>query len=157
MLNRKRLVSRIAFVYFILVLLSLLIGCSGTNTIYQDIPVYVHTPPIQDTLWLKDTVYYYDNMLPQDSLWYSDVVDSLNKKIGSVEVYYKKKIARLKLNAKTDTLLIRDTVKVPTNTNPILPVIVNSLTWWEQTILFGGLGIILALLTAMRVKRGKII
>lgn len=139
-----------------IILIVLLYGCSGT-VIYRDVPVYIHEPEIIDTLWLKDTVYYYDNMLPADSVWYSDVVDSLNKKIGSVEVYYKKKIARLKLDAKTDTVIYRDTIEVPNNSNSIMPVIVNSLNWWESLLFFGGAGLLAGLIGYLRLKRGKII
>jgi len=147
--------SRLAFIHFMF-LVVLLIGCSTTEIVYRDVPIYIHQPEITDTLWLKDTVYYYDDMLP-DSVWYSDVVDSLNKKIGSVEVYYKKKIARLKLDAKTDTVFYRDTVTYNSPTNSIIPVVVNSFEWWEKTVFFGGLGMIISFLVYLRIKRGKII
>ena len=152
MLNLKKLHSRLAFCYFILVVL-LLFGCSTSNIVYRDVPIYIHTPPTTDTLLLRDTIYAETN----DTLWYSDVVDSLNKKIGSVEVYYKKKIARLKLDAKTDTVIYRDTIEVSSNTNSILPIIVNSLNWWESLLFFGGMGLLTGLIGYLRLKRGKII
>ena len=141
---------------FSLFIVVLLIGCSTTEIQYRDVPVYIHQPEITDTLWLKDTVYYYDDMVP-DVLWYSDVFDSLNKKIGSVEVYYKKKIARLKLDAKTDTVFYRDTIKVSDNSSSIITAVNSAFEWWEQGIFYGGLGLIFSFLIYLRIKRGKII
>lgn len=155
MLNRKRLVSKIAFIYFVFVLL-FLIGCSGTNTIIREVPIYLDRPALRDSIVLRDSVIYKDSVAI-DSLWYGEVQDSLGQVIGDLKVYFSKKIAELKLNAKKDIVILKDTVKVPNDTNPILPVIVNSLAWWEQTIFFGGIGLILALLIAIRTKRGKII
>lgn len=150
MLNRKRLVSKIAFIYFVFVLL-FLIGCSGTNTIIREVPIYLEKPALTDTVTLVDTV------IVGDSVWYGQVNDSLGKVIGDLKVYFKKKIAELKLNATKDTVWYVDTVEVNNATNPILPVLNSALSWWEKLILYGGLGSILSLLIYLRVKRGKII
>lgn len=157
MANLKQISKEVAVViYFIVVLICLAItffGCSSTpNIIYRDTPVYIHTLAYADTLYLKDTIY----TETEDTLWYSDVVDSLNKKIGSVEVYYKKKIARLKLDAKTDTVIYRDTIEIDTNANSTATVFVNSLNWWEAILWFGVMGILTGLIGYLRLKRGKI-
>lgn len=150
MLNRKRLVSRIAFIYFVVVLL-LLIGCSGTNTIIREVPIYLEKPALIDTITLVDTV------VVGDSIWYGQVNDSLGKVIGDLKVYFKKKIAELKLNATKDTVWYVDTVKVDNPSNSILPVLVNTFSWWEAGIWVGGMGILTGLIAYIRLKRGKII
>lgn len=155
MLNRKRLVSRLAFLYFVFVLL-FLIGCSGTNTIIREVPIYLDRPALRDSIVLRDSVIYKDSVAI-DSLWYGEVQDSLGKVIGDLKVYFKTKIAELKLNAKKDTVWYVDTVEVNNASNSILPVVVNSFEWWEKIILFGGLGLIISFLTYLRIKRGKII
>lgn len=151
MLNRKKLVSRLAFVYFILVLLLLLIGCSGTNTIVREVPIYIEKPALTDTVTLTDTV------IVGDSVWYGQVEDSLGQVIGDLKVYFQKKIAEIKLNAQKDTIIYVDTVKVDNSTNSVLPILVNTFTWWEAGLWFGGMGILTGLIAYLRLKRGKII
>ena len=69
-------------------------------------------------------------------------------------MFYNKKIAELKISKK-DTVAVVDTVFIPQNQN-IVPAVVSALTWWEQLILYGGIGAIISLLIALRIKRGKL-
>lgn len=151
MLDQRKLISKLAFIYFLIVLL-FLIGCSSTKPIVVEKPVVVTQLELRDTMIvLRDTV------IVKDSLWYGEVTDSLGKVLGDLKVHFNKKIAELRLNERKDTIIIKDTIEVNNPANSIIPVVVNTLSWWEQTILFGTLGAILSLLIAMRVKRGKII
>jgi len=132
----------------------LLLSCSQTPTIITK-PVIVKVPEIRDTvITLHDTVIVRDDGI-SDSLWIGNVKDSLGKEIGELKVYFKKKIAELNIKARTDTLFITDTIKVKENN--ILPIVTDALSWWEKTILYGGMGIIISLIIYLRVKRGKII
>lgn len=129
-------------------LLLLLIGCSGTPKILErEIKVPVVTT-IHDTITLRDTI------INQDTLWSGEVVDSLNKVIGWLKVNSNKKAAELKITKK-DTAVIIDTVYITKEQN-LIPAAVNTLSWWEQLILYGGLGAIISLLIALRIKRGKV-
>ena len=140
MLNQKLLLNRLAYCYFVILAVLLLFGCSSTPIVqYRDVPVYIHTMAFEDTLYLKDTVY----TETKDTLWYSDVLDSLDEKIGSVEVYYKKKIARLKLDARIDTFVVSypDTQWVKTS-DPIEIIIIKvigsiskALPFWQNLII----------------------
>ena len=128
------------------------VACSSSPEIqYVEKPVYIHTESYADTLVLRDTV------IAKDTVWYGDVVDSLNNKIGDLTVYYKNKIARISHYAKTDTFYIKDTIIVSNNTNSILPVIVDTFNFWENGLLFGGIGLIIGLIAYLRIKRGKVI
>ena len=138
-------------IYAIAVVLSLvyLTGCGSTPQIIEtEIKVPFETT-IHDTIILRETV------INKDSIWTGALVDSLNNEIGWLKVYHSKKIAELKLN-KRDTVTIIDTITISTNNKNLLPVIAGSLSWWEQLILYGGIGAILSLLIAIRFKRGKI-
>lgn len=126
----------------------LLYSCSSAPTIIErEIKVPFETT-IHDTITLKDTV------INKDSLWTGNVVDSLNNVIGWLKVFYNKKIAELKISKK-DTAVIIDTVFIPKDQG-IIPAVVNTLSWWEQLILYGGIGAIISLLIAIRIKRKKI-
>ena len=128
------------------------VACSSSpEIVYRDVPVYIHTFEYADTLVLRDTV------IAKDSVWYGDVVDSLNNKIGDLTVYYKNKIARISHYTKTDTFYIKDTVLVSNSTNSILPVIVDTFNFWENGLFFGGIALILGLIAYLRLKRGKVI
>lgn len=136
----------------ILLVLVLLSGCSSAPIIIEkEIEVPVVVPEIRDTtILLRDTVFV------KDSVWFGEVKDSVGKVIGDLTVYFQKKIASI--NIKPDTVLvpviIRDTVS--TDGDNLIPAVVGVLSWWEQTILYGGIGLTLALLIGMRLKRGKI-
>jgi len=130
------------------VVVLLLYSCSSAPTIIErEIKVPFETT-IHDTITLKDTV------INKDSLWTGNVVDSLNNVIGWLKVFYNKKIAELKISKK-DTAVIIDTVFIPKDQG-IIPAVVNTLSWWEQLILYGGIGAIISLLIAIRIKRKKI-
>ena len=138
--------TRQRFFYAVVVLL--LYSCSSAPTIIErEIKVPFETT-IHDTITLKDTV------INKDSLWTGNVVDSLNNVIGWLKVFYNKKIAELKISKK-DTAVIIDTVFIPKDQG-IIPAVVNTLSWWEQLILYGGIGAIISLLIAIRIKRKKI-
>lgn len=135
--------SRIAFGYFLLMLL-LLFGCSSSPVIVErivEVPVY--SPAVRDTIILQDTV------TAKDSLWFGEVKDSLGKVIGDLKVYYQKKIAELNLKAKTDTITVtvKDTVKV--KEGQILETISGFLNWWEESIVI----LVAVLLLAWKAKR----
>lgn len=142
----------LAVLYFILIIvLFLLLGCSRTAPIVVEKPVIVTVPEFRDTaIVLRDTV------IVKDSLWYGEVTDSLGKVIGDLKIYFKKKIAELKLNEKHDTVYIKDTILVSDNSNSILPVVNTYFEWWEKALLYGGIGSILSLIIYLRVKRGKL-
>ena len=126
-LNLKKLRSRLALAYFVVVLL-FLIGCSTPTYIYREVPYYV--PAIHDTITLlPDTVY-----APTDSnaYWEGNVEDSLKNVIGWLKVYYNRQIAELKLNPHTDTLIITDTAYVDKD-RPV-QVLVGLLPWWGETL-----------------------
>lgn len=145
----KWIKSRIAFMYFILVVV-LLFGCTTPKVIIRKVEIPYPLPAITDTVTLRDTV------IAKDSLWFGNVTDSLGKVIGDLTVYFKKKIASLNLYKDTIYVPVKDTIEVPNNTNALIPAIVGVLSWWEQTILYGGIGLILALLIAIRTKTGKL-
>ena len=104
--------------------LLLLIGCSGSPQLIEREIKVPYEIAVHDTIFLQDTV------INQDTVWSGEVVDSLNNVIGWLKVYYKKKIAELKISKK-DTVAIIDTVFIPQNQN-IVPAVVSALTWWEQ-------------------------
>ncbi len=86
---------------FIVVLL--LFGCSSTPVIVET-PYPVFIPGVHDTIYLEqDTIY-----APTDSnaYWEGNVEDSLKNAIGWLKVYYNRRIAELKLEAKMDTVYI---------------------------------------------------
>lgn len=143
----KRLRAIAGFIHFIAAVL-LLIGCSSTPTILErEIKVPVVTT-IHDTITLRDTV------INQDTLWSGEVVDSLNNIIGWLKVNPNKKAAELKISKK-DTAVIIDTVFIARDQN-MIPAVVDTLSWWEQLIFYGGVGAIISLLIALRFKRGSI-
>jgi hypothetical protein len=144
----KRLGAMVGFNHFIAVLILLLIGCSGSPQLIEREIKVPYEIAVHDTILLQDTV------INQDTLWSGEVVDSLNNVIGWMKVFYKKKIAELKISKK-DTIAIIDTVFIPQNQN-IVPALVSALTWWEQLILYGGIGVIISLLIVLRIKRGKL-
>jgi len=128
-LKLKKLRSRLAFAYFV-VLVLLLIGCSSTPTIVE-VPYPVFVPAIHDTIELvQDTVY-----APSDSnaYWEGGVQDSLKNVIGWLKVFYNRKIAELKLNPHTDTVKVP--VKVPVEKDKIIQVISGLLPMWAEAIL----------------------
>ncbi len=148
MVNLKLMFRIIILVAVVLSILTIT-GCGSTPTlITKEIKVPYETT-IHDTIILRDTV------INQDTLWSGEVIDSLNNEIGWLRIYLGKKIAELNLKKK-DTLLVRDTILVPNNKNNLIPIVASALTWWEQVILYGGIGAILSLLIAMRIKRGKL-
>ena len=143
----SRLSAIAGFIFFIAALL-LLIGCSGSPRILEREIKVPYETVVHDTIFLQDTV------INQDTVWSGEVVDSLNNVIGWLKVYYNKKIAELKISKK-DTVAITDTVFIPQNQN-MVPALVSALTWWEQIVLYGGIGAIISLLIALRIKRGKV-
>jgi len=141
----KRLSAIAGFIFFIAVLL-LLIGCSGSPQLIEREIKVPYEIAVHDTIFLQDTV------INQDTVWSGEVVDSLNNVIGWLKVFYNKKIAELKISKK-DTAAVEITAG---NSNPLMLVVVKSLSWWEQLILYGGIGAIISLLIALRIKRGKV-
>ena len=144
----KRLFVITGFIFFNAGLLLLLIGCSGTPTILERAIKVPVVTTIHDTIMLRDTV------INQDTLWSSKVVDSLNTVIGWLKVNPNKKAAELKITKK-NTAVIIDTVFISKEQN-MIPVVVDTLSWWEKLIFYGGLGAIISLLIALRIKRGKV-
>jgi len=128
--------------------LLLLIGCSGSPQLIEREIKVPYEIAVHDTIFLQDTV------INQDTVWSGEVVDSLNNVIGWLKLFYNKKIAELKISKK-DTVAAVDTVCIPQNQN-IVPTVVSALSWWEQLILYGGIGAIISLLIALRIKRGKL-
>ena len=128
--------------------LLLLIGCSGSPRIIEREIKVPYEIAVHDTIILRDTV------INQDTLWSGEVVDSLNNVIGWLKVFYNKRIAELKISKK-DTATITDTVFIPQNQN-MVPAVGSALTWWEQIVLYGGIGMIISLLIALRIKRGRL-
>jgi len=146
------IISRVAFCYFILVVLLFLVGCSSApEIIIKEIKVPYYLPAIHDTITLKDTV------IKSDSAWIGSVTDSLGRVIGDLTVYFKKKIASINLLKDTIYVPYKDTIQVPTNSNSILPLVNSYLSWWEKGILYGGLGTIISFLIYLRIQRGKVI
>lgn len=133
-------------------MLFLLLGCSSSAPTIIEKPVVVTVPEFRDT-----TIVLRDTVIVNDSLWYGEVTDSLGKVIGDLKVYFKKKIAELKLNEKRDTIYIKIPVVSDDKPNSILPVVNSYFEWWEKIILYGGIGSILSLIIYLRIKRGKII
>lgn len=128
--------------------LLLLIGCSGSPRIIEREIKVPYEIAVHDTIILRDTV------INQDTLWSGEVVDSLNNVIGWLKVFYNKRIAELKISKK-DTAVIIDTVYI-IKEQSLIPAAVNTLSWWEQLILYGGIGAIISLLIALRIKRGRL-
>ena len=128
----------------------MLIGCSSTPLIKKT--AIVARTQIKDRIKLRDSVIVKDSFVV-DSLWFGEVKDSLGRVIGDLKVYYKNKIAELKLNEKKDTVTVEITAG---NSNPLMPVVVKSLSWWEQIIFYGGMASIITLLIALRFRRGKV-
>jgi hypothetical protein len=109
---------------FIAVLL--LYGCSTPIATTNVDTVYIYQPA------LIDTVQLYDSLLVNDSTWYGKIRDSLDGEIGELTVYWKKKLASIKLKERIDTVFItrQDTVQSTT----VLETISGFLNWWEEAI-----------------------
>jgi len=110
----------------ILVGVLLLFGCSSTSTITTIDTVYISQPAILDTILL------YDSLIINDSTWYGKIRDSLDGEIGELTVYWKKKLASIKLKERIDTVFItrQDTIQSTT----VLQTISGFLNWWEEAI-----------------------
>ena len=118
----------------------LLLSCSSAPIIVET-PYPVFIPGVHDTIYLaQDTVY-----APTDSnaYWEGNVEDSLKNVIGWLKVFYNKKIAELKLNPHTDTLMIPDTLYVDRD-RPV-QVLVGLLPWWGETLVIIFIAALLAL------------
>jgi len=130
--------SRIGFAYSLMLVLLLIFGCSSTPTVIEK-PYPVYLPGIHDTIPLaQDTVY-----LPSDSnaYWEGNVEDSLNNVIGWLKVYYNRKIAELKLNPRTDTVIVNDTI--PSEPVKIVETVYGILPSWAQIALMLITGLLL--------------
>lgn len=130
----------------------LLFGCSSAPTIIErEIEVPVLVPAVHDTIMLKDTV------IVKDSLWYGEVQDSLGRVIGDLKVFFKRKIAELKLNEKKDTIRVPviDTVNVPANS--ISTVLDTGFNWWEKGVLYLMLILTSGIIVYLKLKRGKVV
>jgi len=125
----------------ILVGVLLLFGCSSTSTITKVDTVYITQPAILDTILL------YDSLIINDSTWYGKIRDSLDGEIGELTVYWKKKLASIKLKERIDTVFItrQDTVQSTT----VLETISGFLNWWEEAIVL----MIAILLLTWKAKR----
>ncbi len=118
-------------------------GCSSVKIVERqvEVPVYIDR---QDTLLLKDSVSVID------TFWYSDITDSLKGVIGSLKVWYNKKLAELKLKyPDTVTVTVTDTLRIERE-KPIA-IISGLLPAWAEIILIA-VGIILLWLTTKKVK-----
>lgn len=95
-------------VIYLLAITAILIGCSSNPIIVEE-PYPVYYPGVHDTVYLEqDTVY---SVLDSNAYWSGDVEDSLMNVIGWLKVYYNRKIAELKLNSRTDTVMVTDTLQ----------------------------------------------
>ncbi len=124
-----------------IILMLVLFGCSTAPTIIE-VPYPVFIPAIHDTIELvQDTVY-----LPSDSnaYWEGDVQDSLKNVIGWLKVFYNRQIAELKLNPRTDSIIIYDTIPAIPKENTV-QVISGLLDWWGEILLLLFAVILLAL------------
>lgn len=130
-----------------------MLGCSRTAPSVAAVPFTM--PAIKDSILLRDSVIYKDSVLT-DSLWYGEVTDSLGQVIGDLKVFFKKKIAELKLNEKRDTIYVEIPVLRSYKPTSLLPMVNAAFAWWEKVILYGGLGIIISGLIYLRVKRGMV-
>lgn len=127
----KRLAYK-AYLLGIVLLLTIFDGCGSTPAIIErEIKVPFETT-IHDTISLRDTI------INQDTLWSGQVIDSLNNVIGWLKVFYKNKIAELKLK-KADTVktIIADTLYK--DKTKVVQIISGLLPWWGEglLILFG--------------------
>jgi len=123
-----------------IILMLVLFGCSAPTIIEVPYPVFI--PAIHDTIELaQDTVY-----APSDSnaYWEGDVQDSLKNVIGWLKVFYNRQIAELKLNPRTDTIKIHDTIPAIPKENTV-QVISGLLDWWGEILLLLFAVILLAL------------
>ena len=111
----------------ILVGVLLLFGCSSTSTMVTKVDtVYITQPAILDTILL------YDSLIINDSTWYGKIRDSLDGEIGELTVYWKKKLASVKLKERIDTVFITKTDTLKSTTT--LETISGFLNWWEEAI-----------------------
>ena len=152
MQDLKKLHSRLACLYFI-VLVLLLCSCSTPTYIYKEIPYVVETPALVDTITLiPDTVY-----LPTDpnASWSGEVTDSLDNVIGELKVFYNRKIAELNLYAKTDTFIVKDTIRVPMTKDAIMLSVDTTFNWWEKGLFYGGLMMFFSFIVRWKIKRNK--
>ena len=151
----KKLHSRTACLYFIvLVLLLCFCSCSSTPTyVYKEIPYVVETPALVDTITLiLDTVYVASD---SNASWSGEVKDSLDNVIGSLKVYYNRKIAGLNLYAKTDTFIVKDTIRVPMTKDAIMVSVDTTFNWWEKGIFYGGLMVFFSFMVRWKMKRNR--
>jgi hypothetical protein len=94
---------------------------------------------IKDTITLKDTV------INNEPVWTGEVVDSLNNVIGSLKVYYKKKLAEL-IISKKDTVRKIDTIFVEQPFNDFLKETSGDFSLTEKIIYAAGIAAILLLI-----------
>src|SRR5574343_1414367 len=126
----------------ILVGVLLLFGCSSTSTIVTKVDtVYITQPAILDTVLL------YDSLITNDSIWYGKIRDSLDGEIGELTVYWKKKLASVKLKERIDTVFITKTDTLKSTTT--LETISGFLNWWEEAIVL----MVAVLLLTWKAKR----
>lgn len=126
----------------ILVGVLLLFGCSSTSTIVTKVDtVYITQPAILDTILL------YDSLITNDSTWYGKIRDSLDGEIGELTVYWKKKLASIKLKERIDTVFITKTDTLKSTTT--LETISGFLNWWEEAIVL----MVAVLLLTWKAKR----
>lgn len=120
----------------------LLFGCSSTSTIVTKVDtVYITQPAILDTILL------YDSLIINDSTWYGKIRDSLDGEIGELTVYWKKKLASVKLKERIDTVFITKTDTLKSTTT--LETISGFLNWWEEAIVL----MVAVLLLTWKAKR----
>lgn len=119
----------------------LLIGCSSIQIVEKEVKVPIYIDRI-DTLLLKDSI------AVTDTFWYSDITDSLKGVIGSLKVWYNKKIAELKLKqSDTVKIIIKDTLTVEKE-KPIT-IISGLLPMWAEIILIA-VGVLLLWFTTKK-------
>lgn len=131
------------FIIIIMMSTLLFMGCSSIQVIERtvEIPVYIER---QDTLLLKDSISVID------TFWYSDITDSLKGVIGSLKVWYNRKLAELKIKyPDTVKVTVVDTLTVEKE-KPI-SVISGFLPIWAEAVL-----IVIAVLL-LWISKGKLI
>lgn len=162
MFNSQQIRSRIAFLYFlgvVLAIIYLFFGCSTAQVLHSqkptEKPFEILIPAVKDSIVLRDSVIQRDSLVI-DSLWYGEVTDSVGKVIGDVKVYFKKKIAELNLNEKHDTIYVEVPVLCDDQSDHLLNLVNSGFEWWEKMILYGGLGLIISGIIYLRIRRKKL-
>jgi hypothetical protein len=143
--NLKRII-KILYSLLLVVLLWLSVGCSSTPVMIEREVKVPYEVQIKDTITLKDTVINYE------PVWTGEVVDSLNNVIGTLKVYYKRKLAELSISKK-DTVTKIDTFFVEQPIGDFLDKTSSEFSLTDKIILYALAG--LAVISIMMLRRKK--